>query len=316
MSNSDQPAGVAVDRGVRPLRWLCQSCDWTGSDAELLRAPSPFAADDTIVGCPKCKAVEDIANACDSPGIVRLERPVMAPAPKRVLSICTGMGLMDRAFMDAGFDVEPGCEIDREKREMHAKLCGGKPHLCDDLKDLPNTLNWLWPGREYVGIIGGPSCQAHSKLRAMRAPKFPDLTPLVRTLLNDVNPEWYLFENVVPIEIPGAVHTRCNAMHYYQPHQSRSRWFTHSPNVVPPKPVYSGNVDDLMAYSVVAGRIYGPKRGAKLQGYPAAADLPFPCVQLQHGLADAVPYPLALAWAESIKRHNAKLAGTQREDHT
>jgi hypothetical protein len=56
-----------------------------------------------------------------------------------------------------------------------------------------------------------------------------------------------------------------------------------------------------MAYSVVAGRIYGPKRGAKLQGYPAAADLPFACVQLQHGLADAVPYPLALAWAEAIK---------------
>ena len=68
MSKSDQPAGAAVDRGVRPLRWLCQSCDWTGSDAELLRAPSPFAADDTIVGCPKCKAVEDIANACDEPG--------------------------------------------------------------------------------------------------------------------------------------------------------------------------------------------------------------------------------------------------------
>lgn len=68
MAESDQPAGVAVDRGVRPLRWLCQSCDWTGSDAELLRAPSPFAADDTIVGCPKCKAVEDIANACDEPG--------------------------------------------------------------------------------------------------------------------------------------------------------------------------------------------------------------------------------------------------------
>ena len=27
----------------------------------------------------------------------------------RVLSICTGMGLLDRAFMDAGFDVAAGC---------------------------------------------------------------------------------------------------------------------------------------------------------------------------------------------------------------
>jgi hypothetical protein len=29
--------------------------------------------------------------------------------------------------------------------------------------------------------------------------------------------------------------------------------------------------------------------------------MPFPCVTLQHGLADAVPYPLALAWAGAIK---------------
>lgn len=56
-------------------------------------------------------------------------------------------------------------------------------------------------------------------------------------------------------------------------------------------------MDDLVAYPVVMGRVYGPKRGAVLQGYPAASALKFPCVQLQHGLADAVPYPLALAWA-------------------
>jgi len=228
----------------------------------------------------------------------------------RVLSICTGMGLLDRAFMNAGFSVTPGCEIDHEKRAMYQALCAptdgydplNHPHLVHDLADLPAALS----GRNYCsphfdGMIGGPSCQSHSKLRAMRAPKFPDLTPMVIDVLTLVNPDWYCFENVVPIDIPGAVHTRCNAMHYYQPHQSRSRWFTHSPNITPPKPVYHGSVDDLMAYSVVAGRIYGPKRGARLQGYPAAADLPFPCVQLQHGLADAVPYPLALAWADAIK---------------
>lgn len=205
--------------------------------------------------------------------------------------------------------VEPGCEIDSEKRAMYQALCepGPQPraYLCDDLKDLPGIVDWM--SLQYSGIIGGPSCQSHSKLRAMRDPKFPDLTPLVNDLLRSVAHDWFLFENVVPIDIPGAVHTRCNAMHFYQPHQSRSRWFTHSPNIVPPTPVYSGTVDDLMAYSVVAGRIYGPKRGARLQGYPAASELPFPCVQLQHGLADAVPYPLALAWArqcllvESIK---------------
>jgi site-specific DNA-cytosine methylase len=222
------------------------------------------------------------------------------------------MGLLDRAFMDAGFEVVPGCEIDAEKRAMYEALCADKDHLgpftpkhlVHDLAGLQSALMGRYGVEHFDGIIGGPSCQSHSKLRAMRAPKFPDLTPLVEALLLAVNPTWYCFENVVPIDLSEAwepVATRCNAMHYYQPHQSRSRWFTHSPNITPPKPTFTGSVDDLMAYSVVAGRIYGPKRGAKLQGYPAAAKLPFPCVTLQHGLADAVPYPLALAWAEAIK---------------
>lgn len=224
----------------------------------------------------------------------------------KVLSICTGMGLLDRAFVDEGYRVLPGCEIDSQKRAMYEALMDHAGSLADrlgrdayyahDLKDLVHI-----PPAWANGIIGGPSCQSHSKLKSIRAPKFPDLTPLVIDLLAAVDHDWFMFENVVPIDIPGAVHTRCNAMHYYQPHQSRSRWFTHSPNITPPKPVYSGSVDDLMAYSVVAGRIYGPKRGARLQGYPAAADLPFPCVQLQHGLADAVPYPLARVWAVAIR---------------
>ncbi len=215
----------------------------------------------------------------------------------RVLSICTGMGLLDRAFMDEGYRVIAGCEIDADKRAMYVALCGPQP--------ISHTLEWLvdsgGPDCSVDGIIGGPSCQSHSKLRVIKAPKFPDLTPLVLDLLEVVPHDWFMFENVVPIDIPGAVHTRCNAMHYYQPHQSRSRWFTHSPNITPPPPLFKGSVDDLMAYSVVAGRIYGPKRGARLQGYPAASDLPFPCVQLQHGLADAVPYPLARAWAVAIR---------------
>lgn len=52
----------------RKLRWLCQSCGWNGDDDELLRAPNPFFLEDTIVGCPNCKVVENMANACDEPG--------------------------------------------------------------------------------------------------------------------------------------------------------------------------------------------------------------------------------------------------------
>ena len=222
----------------------------------------------------------------------------------KVLSICTGMGLLDRAYMDAGFEVVAGCEIHPQKRAMYRALCGEEP-MVHDLADLPAAV----AGQHFDGVIGGPSCQAPSKLKSIRAPKFPDLTPLVDRLMAAVTWDWFNFENVCPIRLDVAyVATRCNAMHFYQPHQSRVRWFTHSPNITPPKPVYSGNVDDLMAYSIVAGRIYGPKRGAKLQGYPEAAKLPFPCVQLQHGLADAVPYPLALAWANAALRASGRVA--------
>lgn len=170
----------------------------------------------------------------------------------------------------------------------------GDEHLCHDIKYLAEMV----AGQEFAGIIGGPPCQSMTKLKAIRAPKYPDLTPYVREVLGACEWSFYLFENVARLDLEGASHVRLNAMHFYQPHQSRARWFTFR-GIEAPKPEYRGSVDDLMAYSVVAGRIYGPKRGARLQGYPAAADLPFPCVQLQKGLANAVPYPLAKAWAES-----------------
>jgi len=209
-----------------------------------------------------------------------------------VLAICTGMGLLDRAFQDAGFNVIPGCEIDPEMRAMHAVLCGGQ-YLAHDLAELPKVVK----GRHFAGVIGGPSCQAHTKLRAIRTPKFPDLTPLVNDLLDVITFDWFLFENVVPIAIPDADAVRLNAMHFHRPHQSRDRWFTYK-NLTPPQKKHFGSVDELMAYPAVYGRIYGPKRGAVLQGYPSASKLPFPCVMLQKGLANAVPYHLASAWAQ------------------
>lgn len=49
-------------------KWACRSCDWDGTDEQLLRAPSPFDALDTLIGCPACKAVDDLDELCDEPG--------------------------------------------------------------------------------------------------------------------------------------------------------------------------------------------------------------------------------------------------------
>jgi len=219
----------------------------------------------------------------------------------KILSICTGAGLLDKAFIEAGHKVIAGCEIAEHKRRMYRKGCGGE-FLCHDLADLPEIIK----DQSFDLVIGGPSCQSHTKLKAIRKPKFPDLTPLVAALMNSIDWKAYLFENVVPIDISGAVHTKMNAMNYptfwqgRSIHQSRERWFTHSDNLTPPSIVAPGNVVDLLAYSVVAGRIYGPKRGAILQGWPEFSKLDEPSLLLQEALADGVPRGLADAWLKVI----------------
>lgn len=213
-----------------------------------------------------------------------------------ILSICCGAGLFDRAFKDAGHTILAGCEIDPDQRRLYAAFVGG-PILCHDLADLPQAV----AGQHFTGIIGGPPCQSHTRLKGIRRPKFPDLTPLVADLLAAVSFDWFVFENVCPVALPGASSVKLDAMHFAgPPHQSRPRWFTHSPNITPPSPIYAGSVDDLFAYPGVYGRLYGPKRGAVLQGYPEFAALPFACPILQKGLANGVPRGLGEAWAQEI----------------
>lgn len=149
------------------------------------------------------------------------------PRP-RVLSICCGMGLLDRAFLDAGFDVVAGCEIDPDQRGLHRQLCGTDP-LVEDIADLPAAVR----GESFDGIIGGPPCQSNTKLRAMRKPKFADLSPEVEAVMRAVTHRWFLFENVAPVQVVGAKFAHLNAMHYGRPHQSRRRCFTFSPCLTP-----------------------------------------------------------------------------------
>lgn len=214
----------------------------------------------------------------------------------RVLSLCTSAGLWDRACLEAGWTVVPGCEIMPHKRAMYKAWCGGE-HLCHDIHDLPEIIK----GEHFDGIIGGIPCQSMTKLKAIRKPKFPDLTEAVLDVLKACRWSWYCFENVSRLRVPGCMHVRLNACNFGVPHQSRPRWFTYSFLTAPPIR-YPGTPDDLKAYSVVAGRIYGPKRGAWLQGWPEFAGLPFRCPQLQEALADGVPRCLADAWIAEADR--------------
>lgn len=219
------------------------------------------------------------------------------------LSLCTSAGLWDKAMIAAGRAVVAGCEIMPHKRAMYAAFVGGQP-LCHDIADLPALIR----GQHFDLVFGGIPCQSRSKLKAIRAPKFPDLLPHALAVLDACTWDAYLFENVRPLDIPGSKFVRMNAMNFGVPHQSRERYFTYSPNLTPPPEPYPGNADDLKAYSVVAGRIYGPKRGAWLQGWPEFAALAFPCTEKQEALADGVPRCLADAWLRALPQSARSVA--------
>jgi C-5 cytosine-specific DNA methylase len=216
----------------------------------------------------------------------------------KILSLCTSAGLWDKAWLEAGHEVVPGCELMPHKRAMYETFCGGK-HLVHDIKDLPDAVR----GQRFDGVIGGIPCQSRSKMRSFRDPKFPDLLPDTLRVLDAVQTTWALLENVTALDVPKFFKHRLNAMHFGSPHQSRERWFTHDLRAMIPEPLFTGSVDDLMAYPVVAGRVYGPKRGAVLQGWPEFAKLNFPCSQLQEALADGVPRGLADAWIRTIEEY-------------
>lgn len=235
---------------------------------------------------------------------------IQADAPK-VLSICTGMGLMDRAFIDEGFDVVPGCEVDAEMRALYEQLCGDG-YLAEDIQDMNAALDGSTA--QFDGVIGGPPCQAHTRLRAMRKPKFPDLTEHVQRTVSLARPRWFVFENVAPVAIDGAVHVNLNAMHFAKPHQSRARWFAYSPNLSPPAASYSGTTNDLLAYPVVAGKIYGKTRAAILQGYPQALRLKGSGSAILRGLVNAVHYGVARAWAVAVRESIAGQATSDQQE--
>lgn len=96
-----------------------------------------------------------------------------------LLSIFPGIGLLDRAFEEAGFCVVRGPD----------PLWGG-----DVRKFHP-------PSCVFGGVIGGDPCQSHSRLaNLVRAkglePSFPDMTPEFERVVEEAQPEWFLRENV------------------------------------------------------------------------------------------------------------------------
>ena len=96
-----------------------------------------------------------------------------------ILSLFPGIGLLDMAFEQEGFCVVRGPDV----------LWGG------DIRQFHP------PGGVFDGVIGGPPCQAFSRLAVMvrhngYEPKFGNLIPEFERCVVEACPAWFLMENV------------------------------------------------------------------------------------------------------------------------
>jgi DNA (cytosine-5)-methyltransferase 1 len=102
-----------------------------------------------------------------------------------VLSLFPGIGLLDMAFELEGFCVVRGPDV----------LWGG-----DIRKFHP-------PAGRFDGVIGGPPCQAFTKLAYMvrhngHQPKFGNLIPEFERVVCRAQPTWFVMENVPDAPLP------------------------------------------------------------------------------------------------------------------
>ena len=97
---------------------------------------------------------------------------------KLVLSLFPGIGLLDMAFEEAGYCVVRGPDL----------LWGG------DVKGFHP------PAGKFDGVIGGPPCQAFSRLRhiveANGYQVAENLIPEFERVVAEAQPTWFLMENV------------------------------------------------------------------------------------------------------------------------
>jgi len=120
-----------------------------------------------------------------------------------ILSLFPGIGLLDMAFEQEGFCVVRGPDV----------LWGG------DIRSFHP------PAGVFDGVIGGPPCQAFSRLSIMvrhngYEPRFGNLIPEFERCVAEAAPDWFLMENV-----PEAPEPRVDG--YYNEHRIvNNRWFS------------------------------------------------------------------------------------------
>ena len=129
-----------------------------------------------------------------------------------VLSLFPGIGLLDRAFEEEGFCVVRGPDV----------LWGG------------DVRRFHPPAHRFDGVIGGPPCQAFSRLvhivRAKGQRVAENMIPEYERVVAAASPAWFLMENVVDAPEPAVpgFHVRSVVLNnrWFGAEQNRERRFS------------------------------------------------------------------------------------------
>lgn len=216
------------------------------------------------------------------------------------------------AFLDLAFEIEGFCVV-----RGPDLLWGG------------DIQRFHPPAGTFDGVIGGPPCQAHSRLRHLVEAKglsvAPDLIPEFCRCVNEAQPSWYLMENVPAAPVP------CVPGYKWQDQiiedswvgglTSRRRRFTFGsrdgrPLVVPtlalhtvdPEPAVCGDSRSIPVGKGGSGKPKTTRRKRRsldemkrLQGLPDDYDLPgFSQSEKYKALGNGVPLPMGRAIARAI----------------
>jgi len=112
-----------------------------------------------------------------------------------ILNIFPGIDLLGRAFEEEGYCVVRGPDL----------LWGG------DIRSFHP------PSGIFGGVIGGPPCQAFSKMRHLLyhqgySTRFGNLIPEFERIVKEAHPDWFIMENVPDAPVPQVNTYQTNAM--------------------------------------------------------------------------------------------------------
>ena len=235
-----------------------------------------------------------------------------------VLSLFPGIGLLDKAFEDEGFCVVRGPDL----------LWGG------------DVRSFSPPAGKFEGVIGGPPCQAFSRLRhiveANGYKRAANLIPEFERILDEAKPRWFLMENVPDAPRPevsgygiktimlrdvwvGGETNRLRAFSFGASFQLPARFDVETLALHRPDPERAVTCDTRQVPIAIggSGKIKGlggalPRSGKaesigtmlELQGLPADffGDAPFTASGMKKMVGNGVPLPMGRAVAKAVAR--------------